>query len=119
MQRLIQIRTYQLAPGTLLTFHRAFVEAAVPLLRAAGHDVVSFGPSLHKEDAYYLIRAYDDLADLNARQDAFYGSPEWRKGPRETVLAVIQQYLDAVLWLSPDAINDLRRRNTGDAGPAG
>ena len=82
MQRLIQIRTYQLAPGTLLTFHRAFVEAAVPLLRAAGHDVVSFGPSLHKEDAYYLIRAYDDLDDLNTRQDAFYGSPQWARPAR-------------------------------------
>ncbi len=63
MQRLIQIRTWRLAPGTL---------------------------------------------------PASTARP-WRQGPRETVLAVIQHYLDAVLWLPPDAINDLRCRNTGVA----
>lgn len=118
MQRLIQIRAYQLKPGALPAFHRAFVEAAVPMLHRDGHDVVAFGASPHQADAYFLIRAYDDLADLDARQDAFYGSPEWRQGPRETVLAMIREYLDTVLWLSPDAIEDLRRRNAGPAAPA-
>ena len=56
---------------------------------------------------------------LNARQDAFYGAPEWRQGPRERVLAMIRHYQDAVLWASPETLNDLRSRNPGDAAPTG
>lgn len=118
-QRLIQIRTYQLAPDARDAFHRAFVDEAVPMLRRWQHEIVAFGPSPHAGDAYFLIRAYDDLDDLNARQDAFYSSPEWRQGARERVLAMIRHYQDAVLWASPDAIDDLRRRNLGDAAPTG
>ncbi|MDI9240311.1 NIPSNAP family protein [Lysobacter sp. LF1] len=117
MQRLVQIRSYQLQPGMRTPFHRAFIEQAMPMLRDCHHDVVAHGPSPHQDDAYFLIRAYDDLADLNARQDAFYGSAQWRQGPREAVLAMIRTYLDTVLWLSPDAVEDLRRRNAGAAGP--
>ena len=119
MSRLVQIRSYQLKPGARAAFHRAFVEQAVPMLQRWRHDVVAYGPSPHAPDAYVLVRAYDDLADLNARQDAFYASPEWREGPREHVLAMIETYLDAVLWLSPAAIDDLRRANASAvAGPA-
>ncbi len=117
MQRLIQIRSYQLRPDATVAFHRAFLDECVPMLRQRGHDVVAFGPSPHQDDAYYLIRAYDDLADLHARQDAFYGSSQWRDGPRERVLALIDRYLDTVLWLSPDAIEDLRRGNAGPTDP--
>ena len=117
--RLIQIRTYQLAPDTREAFHRAFVEEAVPMLHRWQHEVVAFGPSPHQHGAYFLIRAYDDLADLNERQDAFYGSLEWRQGPRERVLAMILHYQDAVLWASPETIDDLRRRNPGDVAPPG
>lgn len=117
MPRLVQIRSYQLQPGMRAAFHRAFVEQAMPMLRDRQHDVVAHGPSPHDADAYFLIRAYVDLADLNARQDAFYGSPQWRQGPREAVLAMIHTYLDTVLWLSPDAVEDLRRRNAGPAVP--
>jgi len=118
-QRLIQIRTYLLAPDARDAFHRAFVEQAVPMLHRWQHEIVAFGASPHQDDAYFLIRAYDDLDDLNARQEAFYGSPEWRQGPREHVLAMIRHYQDAVLWASPDAIDDLRRRNPGDVAPPG
>jgi hypothetical protein len=117
MKRLIQIRSYQLRPDAAAAFHRAFLDECVPMLRQAGHDVVAFGPSPHQADAYYLVRAYDGLADLDARQDAFYGSPQWREGPRGRVLALIGTYLDTVLWLSPDAIEDLRHGNAGPADP--
>lgn len=115
MSRLVQIRSYQLKPGVRAAFHRAFVEQAVPMLQRRGHDVVAFGPSPHSAEAYVLVRAYDDLMDLNARQDAFYASQQWREGPRERVLSMIETYLDAVLWLSPAAIDDLRRANADAA----
>lgn len=111
MRRLVEIRSYRLKPDSLGRFHALFSDEAVPMLRTWGMDVVAFGPSAHEPDCYFLVRAYDDPADRNARQDAFYGSDAWRKGPREGVVALIDHYLDTVLWLSVDAIEDLRRSN--------
>lgn len=108
MKRLVEIRSYKLLPGATAAFHDAFITRAVPLLREWGTDVVAFGPSAHEKDTYFLIRAYDDLRDLQTRQDAFYGSDAWRKGPREAVVSLIDSYLNTVLWLSPSAIEDLR-----------
>lgn len=111
MQRLVEIRSYQLKRGTATEFHAAVDATAVPMLREWGADVVAYGPSEHAPDTYYLIRAYVDIDDLNRRQDAFYGSDEWRNGPREEIVSRIESYLSTVLWMSPEAIEDLRRRN--------
>jgi hypothetical protein len=111
MNRLVEIRSYKLKPASAEAFHAAVVGAAVPMLLRWGTEVVAFGPSAHEADTYFLVRAYDDLADLNARQDAFYGSDEWRSGPREEIVSRIESYLSTVLWLSPESIADLRRAN--------
>ncbi len=110
MKRLIEIRSYKLNPGTADGFHAAVFSTAVPMLRRWGTDVVAFGPG-HEPDTYVLVRAYDNLADLNQRQDAFYGSDEWRDGPREPIVSRIESYLSTVLYLSPESIDDLRRSN--------
>ena len=111
MQRLIEIRSYQLKPGAAAEFHAAVETTALPMLREWGTDVVAYGPSAHAPDTYYLIRAYADVDDLNRSQDAFYGSEEWRSGPREAIVSRIESHLSTVLWMSPQAIEDLRRRN--------
>lgn len=108
MKRLVEIRSYKLKPGAAVAFDEAVRTRAVPLLREWGTDVVAHGPSPHEADTYYLIRAYADLADLNARQDAFYGSAAWREGPREAVVSLLQSYLNTVLWLEPAAVDALR-----------
>jgi NIPSNAP len=110
MNRLVEIRSYKLKPGRQQEFHSAVIYEVMPLLRAA-MDVVSFGPSAHEADTYYLVRAYADLADLQAQQNAFYGSSAWRSGPREAILDCIESFLNTVLWLSPAAVDDLRRNN--------
>ena len=113
MKRLVEIRSYKLKAGGTSAFHNAVVTAAVPLLREWGTDVVAFGPSPHEADTYYLIRCYASLEDLQARQDAFYGSDAWRKGPRESIVSLIESYLNTVLWLSPASIEDLRQSQPG------
>jgi NIPSNAP len=112
VRRLIEIRSYILKPGAAAEFHAAVTSNAVPMLRDWGTDVVAFGPSAHAPDTYFLIRAYTDLDDLNRRQEAFYGSDEWRNGPRESIVSRIESFLSTVLWLSPEAVEDLRRHNT-------
>jgi hypothetical protein len=111
MKRLIEIRAYALKPGTAAEFHQLVLATAVPMLRDWGMDVVAFGPSAHDADAYFLIRAYEDLAKLRSEQEAFYGSEGWLQGPRVPIVSRIESYLNTVLWLSPESIDDLRRLN--------
>ena len=111
VSRLVEIRSYKVKSGTAALFHGTAARTVVPMLREWGMDVVAFGPSAHESDAYFLIRAYDDLADLSAQQEAFYGSSLWRDGPRESIVSRIESYLSTVLWLSPESIEDLRRSN--------
>ncbi len=108
MKRLVEIRSYALRPGAGDAFHETFVKRALPLLRDAGIDVVAFGRSEHDANAWYLIRAFDDLAALRAQEESFYGSAAWRDGPRADVLAAIERYLDTVVWLPTSAIDTIR-----------
>jgi hypothetical protein len=109
VMRVVEIRSYQLKPGTRDEYDRLFREEATALLRAFEIDVVGAGPSLDDPNAYFLIRAFDDLADRERREDRFYASPEWRKGPREAVVSRIESYIDVVIELEDETIEALRR----------
>ena len=97
MHHIIEIRSYNLKPGTRATLHDLFVREALPMLKRWEVKVVAYGPSLHDENSYYLIRSYKSLEDREQSQDAFYGSDEWRSGPREAILALIESYMDTVI----------------------
>jgi len=56
-----------------------------------------------------LIRAYDSLEDRRQSQDQFYGSDEWRQGPREPILALIESFTSVVLEMEESALRGLRR----------
>ena len=111
MKRLVEIRAYALKANTASEFHEAVKTTAIPMLQAFGMDVVAFGPSAHDENAYFLIRAFDDLSHLRSQQDTFYGSEPWLRGPRESIVSRIENYLSTVVWLSPESIDDLRQSN--------
>jgi len=93
----IEIRTYKLKPGTGPAFHRTVVEESLPMLERWGVEVVAFGPSLDDDDSYVLIRAYPSLEERQRSQDAFYGSAEWRNGPREAIVSRIESDFSVVL----------------------
>ncbi len=90
------------------------VEKSMPLLRKWKVDVVAFGPSAHDGDSYYLIRAYSNLADRQRSQDAFYGSADWRQGPRDEILPLIESHTSVVLDLDEAIVNAMRRMMEGD-----
>ncbi len=113
-RRVVEIRTLTLRPGTRPEFQRLYVERSLPLLRRWGFDVVAFGPSLHDDRTFHVVRAYADLADRERREDAFYASEDWRGGPRESMLALIESYTDAVLELDAGAVEALRRAAHGE-----
>jgi hypothetical protein len=104
----VEIRSYNLKAGTRKRFHERFEREALPMLRRWKVDVVAYGPSLHDDHSYYLMRAYSSLDDRQRSEDAFYGSEEWRKGPREAILADIESYATVVLRLDEATVRGLR-----------
>jgi len=111
MTRLVEIRTYRLKPGSLSAFHEAMRDRAVPFIRSKGMDVVAFGKSDHEEETYFLARSYESRAALEREQSAFYGSQEWRMGPREALVMHIETYMNTLLSMSQEAVESLRACN--------
>src|SRR6185503_9532380 len=117
VSRVVEIRSYNLKPGTREHFHRLFEREALPMLERWKVDVVAYGPSLHDGDSYYLMRSFPSVEDRQRSEDAFYGSDEWRQGPREAVLAAIESYTTVVVRLDDATLRGLR--GTGRPEPAG
>ena len=112
MPKIIEIRSYNLKPGTRSSFHDLFTRESLPMLERWKVDVVAFGPSLHDDDSYYLIRSYESLEDRQQSQDAFYGSEEWKKGPREAMLASIETYTSVVIQVDDITLLGLRNNRS-------
>ena len=108
MRQTVEIRSYNLKPGSRERFGRIVTETVMPMLARWGAEVVRHGPSEHDQDSYFLIRAYASLEDRQQRQDAFYGSDEWKLGPRESVLELIENFTSVALELDSATIAGLR-----------
>ncbi len=109
MNHFVEFRSLNLKTGTREQFHRLYIKESLPLLKRWNIDVVAHGPSLHDENTYYVIRRFDSLAQREQTEDAFYGSDDWIKGPREAMLALIETYTDIVLELDEVTIQGLRK----------
>jgi ketosteroid isomerase-like protein len=116
--RVLEIRSYKLRSGTREEFHRHFVREVLPLLQRWKVDVVAHGSSLHDRDSYFLMRGFASLADRERSEEAFYGSAEWRDGPRAAVLAAIESYTTAVIGVDDDTLGGLRNTMQNQATPS-
>jgi hypothetical protein len=105
----VEIRSYNLKPGTRERFHRLFLTDALPMLRRWKIDVVGYGPSRHDQDSHYLMRSFPNVEARARTEDAFYASDEWRQGPREAILACIESYTTVVIRMDEAALRGLRR----------
>lgn len=92
MNGIVEIRTYTLKAGNRERFHEIVRKEVMPLLQKWRMSVVSYGPSLHDENTYYLIRSFKDVEERLRIEDAFYNSSDWREGPRELILSMIETY---------------------------
>jgi ketosteroid isomerase-like protein len=105
----LEIRCYNLKPGTRAAFRDVAEREALPLLARFGIDVVAHGPSVHDENSYYLMRTFPSLEDRQRAEDRFYGSEEWKTGPRDAVLAAIESYTTVVVPTDDATLAALRR----------
>ncbi len=110
MNHFIEIRSINLKPGTRDEFHRLYIEEALPLFKRWNFDVVAYGPSMHDENSYYVIRRFDSLAQREKSEDVYYSSDDWRQGPREAILALMENYTDIVFELDDVTVQGLRRQ---------
>src|SRR5215471_19776284 len=108
MKHFVEIRSLTLKPGARTEFHRLYVERSLALHKRWKIDVVAHGPSPHDENTYYVIRRFDSLAHREQIEDAFYASDDWRKGPREAMVELIENYTDIVLELDDVGVQALR-----------
>ena len=81
------------------------------MLRAKRMDVVAYWRSDHEEETYYLVRSYSSLETLKIEQNAFYGSDDWKLGPRIELVDRIETYLDTLIWSSDIAVASMRELN--------
>ena len=56
-----------------------------------------------------VIRRFDSIAQHEQMEDACYASDDWRKGPRETMLAFIESYTDIVPEVDEITVQRLRK----------
>lgn len=106
--QVIEILQYRLKSQSGQAFHQIMREISVPLHAQQGIDVVAYGHSLHDLDSYYLIRAFESEAKRQQQLETFYASDDWRHGPRESIICLIESSLTSVIRLPVQAINALR-----------
>jgi hypothetical protein len=106
-RRILEIRTYRLEEGKRADFDRIFRDEALPMLRRHGIEVVGFGPSIEDGVHFVLIRAFPTREARNEQEAEFYGSDEWRSGPREAILAPILSYHTVVLETTAEVVEAL------------
>ena len=94
---IIDILILNLKPGARSDFDNLYRELALPMLQRWKTDVIAYGPSLGEEDTYLVVRRYKDLAERKQSQDAYYGSDDWKEGPREKIMALVESYTTVVV----------------------
>jgi ketosteroid isomerase-like protein len=118
-----EIRSYTLRPGTRDAFHQLVLDYSLPMLKRWKIEVLGYGPSLQEDSSYYLVRIYPSLEARHRSEDAFYGSDEWKKGPREAIVSRIINFttvilpVDSLLQIAKNAKNmiELKTRTQDSA----
>ena len=90
----IEILILNIKPGKRDEFHKIYEKESLPLLRKWKIKVISYGPSLHDENSYYIIRLFKSLEDRQKSEDTFYSSDDWKNGPRTPLLQGGARYGD-------------------------
>lgn len=108
MPRIIEIRTYNLKPDTRAEFDRIARTEVRQMLERHGTDVIAMRPSIADETSYSLIRAYANVEDRSTSQAAFYGGGAWKEGPRDAILACVENYATVVVEADEATIDGLR-----------
>lgn len=101
---MIEILILNLKEGTREEFHQVYVTQSLPLLEKWKINVVAHGRSLHDKNTYYVIRLFKSLEDRQTLEDTFYGSEDWKNGPREAIVSRIES--SAAMVVTPESLQN-------------
>jgi broad specificity phosphatase PhoE len=104
--RVLEIRTYRIRAGACDEFGRRMA-TALPTLERYGIDVVGMSPSEADDEHYALLRSFHSLEEREVREAAFYSSDDWRNGPRESIIELIESYHTVVVRSTQAAVKAL------------
>jgi hypothetical protein len=96
-EKVIEILILDIRPGRRDEFHRVYETQSLPVLKKWNFNLVAYGPSLHDANSYYVLRAFKSLQDRQESEDAFYSSNDWKQGPRDTILELVDHFAYAVV----------------------
>ena len=96
-ENIIEILTLDIKPGGRDEFHQVYVNQSLPLLKKWNFRVLAYGPSLHDDKSYYVIRAFRSLEDRQKSEDAFYNSDDWKQGPRDSIMGLVDHFAYVVV----------------------
>src|SRR5437762_4209317 len=96
-ENIIEILTLDIKPGGRDEFHQVYVNQSLPLLKKWNFRVLAYGPSLHDEKSYYVIRAFRSLEDRQKSEDAFYNSDDWKQGSRDAIMGLVEHFAYVVV----------------------
>jgi hypothetical protein len=76
----IEILILNLKPRTVQQFSKFMWPRCFLLLKQWNFKVVSYGPSLHGENSFYVIRSFSSLEERQKSGDTYYSSDDGRRG---------------------------------------
>jgi hypothetical protein len=97
MTQVVEILQYRLKAGSGERFHTIMKDHSVPLHKQSGLVVLEYGISLHAPDAYYLMRLFDGVDEMERVLHHFYHSNAWLEGPRAEIIELIEESHRVVL----------------------
>ena len=106
--RIVEIRSYNLKPGTRARFQHGSSQESLPMLQRWKVDVVAYGPSLHDTDFVLPDARLREPRGTAAQRGRVLRKRRVEEGPREAILADIENYTTLVLPLDEAAIQGLR-----------
>ena len=56
-----------------------------------------------------MIRRFESLAHRQQLEETYYASADWRQGPREAIMALIETYTDIVYEVDDATVEGLRK----------
>ena len=89
---LVEIRHYTIKPGLRDEFVAWFEDQVVPAMTEAGMRILGVFTGMEDPDAFFYLRAFEDMAERERLTQEFYGGVVWLDTMRDKALAMESSY---------------------------
>ena len=101
---LYELRIYEIVPGRMDAIQARFANHTMRVFERLGIEVVGFWQEVvGRSDRLVYITRFRDLADREARWNAFVDDPEWRRVKAETEAdgAIVVRVINSFMTPTP------------------